>query len=262
MEQDHWQTQLLRVFLIGDSGVGKSSLVRWECYKKHDKEIPPTTLATLFDKQTEVDNLKVSMAIWDTAASMRGLGIDTNVYTNADGCVLVYDSRNAKSFESLDGWMREFLAEVEDPEDFPFVLVGNKYDASEKQAVSDEKALTWCKSKNGIPFYKTSAATGDNVEMAFQGIARAALKDDTPAVKRAKKFIRDEGERIRFLQEEGDEEYEEIGLVYEDDGTQVAVAIATVERAKKEKNDAIFEDAFPLSGPAAQASGSSSGHVA
>lgn len=56
-------------------------------------------------------------------------------YRGADCCVLVYDVNSAKSFETLDSWRDEFLiqASPHDPENFPFVVLGNKIDVEENK---------------------------------------------------------------------------------------------------------------------------------
>merc|ERR1712130_563131 len=100
-------------------------------------------------------------------------------YRGADCCVLVYDVNNPKSFETLDSWRDEFLiqASPHDPDNFPFVVLGNKIDVEEsKRVVSQKRAMTWCQSKGHIPYFETSAKEAINVEQAFQTIAKNALQ--------------------------------------------------------------------------------------
>jgi Ras-related protein Rab-7A len=95
--------------------------------------------------------------------------------------VLVNDITNQKSFDSLESWRDEFLiqASPRDPENFPFVVIGNKSDMESKRKVSKSKASSWCKSKNQIPYFETSAKDAVNVEAAFIEIARNALKQES-----------------------------------------------------------------------------------
>ena len=120
-------------------------------------------------------------------------------YRGADCCVLVYDVNSAKSFETLDSWRDEFLiqASPHDPENFPFVVLGNKIDMEEnkRQArsltvrgaaflltrpaqVTQKRAMTWCQSKGNIPYFETSAKEAINVEQAFQTVAKNALQQE------------------------------------------------------------------------------------
>ncbi len=95
--------------------------------------------------------------------------------------MLVHDITNPKSFEDLDSWRDEFLiqASPRDPDNFPFVLIGNKCDMETKRKVSKTKANGWCKSKNQIPYFETSAKDAINVEAAFVEIARKAIKQES-----------------------------------------------------------------------------------
>mmetsp|Transcript_76498 Transcript_76498/g.93948 ORF Transcript_76498/g.93948 Transcript_76498/m.93948 type:complete len:152 (-) Transcript_76498:163-618(-) len=122
------------------------------------------------------------MQIWDTAGQERFQSLGVAFYRGADSCILCYDITDSKSFDSLDLWMEEFTAQAapRNPKEFPFVVLGNKSDlAKTKRQVSDQKARTWCKGKNDIPFFETSAKDNINVEQAFQTVARNALKQES-----------------------------------------------------------------------------------
>lgn len=71
--------------------------------------------------------------LWDTAGQERFQSLGVAFYRGADCCVLVYDVNSSKSFETLDSWRDEFLiqASPHDPENFPFVVLGNKIDVEE-----------------------------------------------------------------------------------------------------------------------------------
>ena len=75
------------------------------------------------------------MQLWDTAGQERFQSLGVAFYRGADCCVLVYDVNSAKSFETLDSWRDEFLiqASPHDPENFPFVVLGNKIDMEENK---------------------------------------------------------------------------------------------------------------------------------
>ena len=73
--------------------------------------------------------------LWDTAGQERFQSLGVAFYRGADCCVLVYDVNSSKSFEALDGWRDEFLVQASphDPENFPFVVLGNKIDMEESK---------------------------------------------------------------------------------------------------------------------------------
>ena len=73
--------------------------------------------------------------LWDTAGQERFQSLGVAFYRGADCCVLVYDVNSSKSVETLDSWRDEFLiqASPHDPENFPFVVLGNKIDVEENK---------------------------------------------------------------------------------------------------------------------------------
>ena len=123
----------------------------------------------------------VSLQTWDTAGQERFQSLGVAFYRGADCCVLVFDVNVAKTFENLDSWRDEFLIQAgpRDPDNFPFVVLGNKIDLENQRVVSQKKALAWCQAKGNIPYFETSAKEAINVEQAFQTIARNALKQET-----------------------------------------------------------------------------------
>lgn len=87
-----------------------------------------------------MDDRLVTMQLWDTAGQERFQSLGVAFYRGADCCVLVYDVNSAKSFDTLDSWRDEFLiqASPHDPDNFPFVVLGNKIDVEEsKRMVSN-----------------------------------------------------------------------------------------------------------------------------
>ncbi|KAI9315483.1 vacuolar biogenesis protein [Dichotomocladium elegans] len=173
---------LLKVIILGDSGVGKTSLMNQYVNKKFSNQYKATIGADFLTKEVMVDDRLVTMQIWDTAGQERFQSLGVAFYRGADCCVLTYDVNNSKSFESLDQWRDEFLVQASprDPESFPFVLLGNKIDVEEsRRMVSQKRAMAWCQSKGNVPYFETSAKEAINVEQAFQTIAKNALSRET-----------------------------------------------------------------------------------
>ena len=76
-------------------------------------------------------NKKIVFQIWDTGGQERFQSLGSSLFRGADCCVLVFDVTNAKSFASLNNWRDVFIvhANIEKPESFPFVVLGNKVDS-------------------------------------------------------------------------------------------------------------------------------------
>lgn len=170
---------LLKVIILGNSGVGKTSLMNQFVNKKFSNQYKATIGADFLTKEVMVDDRLVTMQIWDTAGQERFQSLGVAFYRGADCCVLVYDVTAPDSFKALDSWRDEFLiqASPRDPDHFPFVVLGNKVDL-ENRSVSTKRAQQWCQSKSDVPYFETSAKEAINIELAFQTIARNALAQE------------------------------------------------------------------------------------
>lgn len=111
---------------------------------KYSQQYKATIGADFLTKEVTVDGDKVAtMQVWDTAGQERFQSLGVAFYRGADCCVLVYDVTNASSFENIKSWRDEFLvhANVNSPETFPFVILGNKIDAEESKKLYQKSPL-------------------------------------------------------------------------------------------------------------------------
>ncbi|PIN13148.1 Ras-related GTPase [Handroanthus impetiginosus] len=173
---------LLKIILLGDSGVGKTSLMNQYVYKKFRPHYKATIGADFVTNELQIDDKLVTLQIWDTAGQERFQSLGVAFYRGADCCILVYDVNVLKSFEMLQNWHEEFLKQVDptNPETFPFILIGNKVDVDggNSRAVSEKTARDWCISKGNIPYFETSAKEDYNVESAFLVAAETAISSE------------------------------------------------------------------------------------
>ncbi|XWS18994.1 hypothetical protein CRYUN_Cryun32bG0092700 [Craigia yunnanensis] len=185
---------LLKVIILGDSGVGKTSLMNQYVNRKFSNQYKATIGADFLTKEVQFEDRLFTLQIWDTAGQERFQSLGVAFYRGADCCVLVYDVNVMKSFDNLNNWREEFLIRMtnvvnfwlnvqacpSDPENFPFVVLGNKVDVDggNNRVVSEKKAKAWCASKGNIPYFETSAKEGFNVDAAFECIAKNALKNE------------------------------------------------------------------------------------
>ena len=137
----------------------------------------PTIGADFAKKEIKIDDTAVTLQIWDTAGQERFQSLGYAFYRGADCCCLVYDMTNAKSFESLAKWKQTFLdnAAPNEPQNFPFFLLGNKSDLESSRSVQKEKVDEWCKTSGDIPHLETSAKESTNVDAAFYEMAKKAM---------------------------------------------------------------------------------------
>lgn len=170
---------LIKLVVLGDSGVGKTSLMTQYVQGTFSSKYKATIGADFLAREVSVDDRVVNVQFWDTAGQERFQSLGSVFYRGADCCLLVFDVNNAASFENLLSWRDEFLqqANPKNPDDFPFVVVGNKVDESrDKRVVSDTRATKWCETHCNIPYFSTSAKENRSVEEAIQTLVRLSLK--------------------------------------------------------------------------------------
>lgn len=168
----------IKVVAIGDSGVGKTSLIQMFEQSKFTDNFKPTIGADFSNKEIVVDGRTVTLQIWDTAGQERYQSLGTAFYRGADCAFLVYDLTNTWSFENIPNWKASFLQKsmVTSPEDFPFMVIGNKLDLEdESRAIGSATAKEWCQKNGELDFIETSASKNQNVEEAFLKLATRAL---------------------------------------------------------------------------------------
>ncbi|KAK8496608.1 hypothetical protein V6N13_024759 [Hibiscus sabdariffa] len=161
---------LIKLLLIGDSGVGKSCLL----LRFSDGSFTTSFITTIgidFKIRTiELDGKGIKLQIWDTAGQERFRTITTAYYRGAMGILLVYDVTDESSFNNIRNWIRNIEQHASD--NVNKVLVGNKADMDEsKRAVPTSKGQALA-DEYGIKFFETSAKTNLNVEEVFFSIAR------------------------------------------------------------------------------------------
>jgi len=160
---------LVKLIVIGSSGVGKSSLLLRYAMDTF-KEDTRTTIGVDFKhKKLKVEGESVNCQIWDTAGQDRFSCISKEYYRGANGCLLVYDITDDASFNKIDHWYQELLTYAHTAEDPVTVIVGNKCDLKNqsKNTVKSEDAMNYAKSHN-MMFFETSAKLNFNVEEAFK----------------------------------------------------------------------------------------------
>merc|ERR1712100_304095 len=151
---------LLKVIILGDSSVGKTSLMNMYVNRKFNNQYKATIGADFLTKEVMVthngDQRLVTMQIWDTAGQERFQSLGVAFYRGADACILVFDLTSKKSFDNLDTWREEFLVQSgpSDSANFPFVVLGNKVDLRDcvwfkrRQLISTAKRRrSWLRSK-------------------------------------------------------------------------------------------------------------------
>ncbi len=165
----------LKLLLVGDSNVGKTSLL----LKYTDDSYPLEHVATVGIeyriKIFDYKNFKIKLQIWDTAGQERFHSITNNFFRNADGILFVFDLTNSKSFEGAINWIKE-AEEVGNF--FQKLLIGNKSDLIDQRVITKEESEKFANEKN-ICFFETSAKENINLKEAFNKIIELIFKNKT-----------------------------------------------------------------------------------
>merc|ERR1712137_484860 len=164
---------LIKLLLIGDSGVGKSCLL----LRFSDDSFTPSFITTIgidFKIRTiEVDGRRIKLQIWDTAGQECFRTITTAYYRGAMGILLVYDVTDEKSFGNIRNWIRNI--EQHATESVNKMLIGNKCDMVDKKVIETERGQALADEYN-IKFMETSAKNSINVDQAFINLAQDIKK--------------------------------------------------------------------------------------
>ena len=158
-----------RLILIGESTVGKSSLLRHFKDGEYFADISLTVGVDFHAKQVQINGQTIKLQLWDTAGQDRFRAIVKAYYRNAVGGLLVFDITHRESFARLNDWLEDAMKHAE-PHKPVFVLVGNKTDQEKIRAVSQEEAQKFARLHH-MEYIETSAKTGQNVDEAFQLLA-------------------------------------------------------------------------------------------
>lgn len=167
-EYDH----LFKLLIIGDSGVGKSSLLlRFADNTFSGSYI--TTIGVDFKIRTvEIGGEKVKLQIWDTAGQERFRTITSTYYRGTHGVIVVYDVQSAESFVNVKRWLHEI---EQNCDSVNRILVGNKDDSPDKKVVETTDAQKFANQIN-VSLFETSAKDNKNVEEMFTEITRQVLQ--------------------------------------------------------------------------------------
>jgi Ras-related protein Rab-18 len=162
----------LKILIIGQSGVGKSSLLLRFTDDVFDPDQPATIGVDFKVKTLDVEGNLVKLAIWDTAGQERFRTLTPSYYRGAQGAILVYDVSSRQSFERLDPWLQE-LNNYSTKSNIVKMLVGNKID--KERVVSREEGLQFAR-RHAMLFIEASAKSREGVQCAFEELVQKIIQ--------------------------------------------------------------------------------------
>ncbi|KAL7325184.1 Vacuolar protein sorting-associated protein 21 [Mucor circinelloides] len=175
----------VKLVLLGESAVGKSSLVVRFVNREYAENREPTIGAAFLTQKCTVDDRTVKYEIWDTAGQERFHSLAPMYYRNAQAAIVMYDITKSSTLDKAKGWVKELQRQANSQ--IVIALVGNKLDLVEggneqqdddeqddnstSRQVTYEEASAYA-SEAGLLFFETSARTATNVDEVFTEIAK------------------------------------------------------------------------------------------
>ena len=174
--EDKNQIPSFKITLVGESGVGKTSIISRFINKEFDPDIMASIGPSYASKELEyedLENIKIKLHVWDTAGEEKYRSVGKIFYKDSDAVILVYDSTDKRSFEELKKYWYQQLKE-HSKENIVIAIAANKCDLLELEQVEVEEAKAYAKEIGAI-FKLTSAFTGNGISDLFKLIGYKLL---------------------------------------------------------------------------------------
>lgn len=169
--KDNENNEVLKIVLIGEASVGKTSIIYQFIDKIFQEDLQSTIGGTFNSKSIKCNNNKtLNLEIWDTAGQERYRCVTKMFYKEADVAILVYDITSKSSFEELKNYWVEQVLEAS-PKNIMLVIVANKSDLIDNEQVDEEEARNYAK-KVKADFFVISAKKINSVNELFKSIAK------------------------------------------------------------------------------------------
>lgn len=167
MNASHYEE--VKLCLLGDSGVGKSSIVHRFVYDTFKPTMEATIGAAFLTKSIVLESTTYKYQIWDTAGQEKYRALAPMYFRGAAAAIVVYDMTVEQSFAAVKMWIRELKQNAEP--DIVMAIAGNKSDLEELREIQYKDAMEYAESQNAI-FIETSAKTAVNVGALFVEISK------------------------------------------------------------------------------------------
>ena len=154
----------IRIMLLGDSNVGKTSILKRYCKNQFSESYISSVGIDFETKYIKVDEKTINLQIWDTAGQERYKVISKNYYNKSDGFIIVYDITNKSSFDSIVNWVEDIKELASN--DNKNIILGNKCDLESERKINKEEGDNLAKKYN-CQFFEVSAQNGKNIDKSF-----------------------------------------------------------------------------------------------
>ena len=164
MSLEEYET--FKIIILGNLSVGKTSILLRYVNDKFKENILSTIGVDFMDKLVDLGHKKINLQIWDTSGQEQYKSLAANFLRDTDGVFLVFDLTNDKSFDHIKTWLND----IKDyNEEVKIIILGNKFDLSDKRKISNDVINNFVK-KHNFKYFETSAKEGTNIKEAFKAM--------------------------------------------------------------------------------------------
>lgn len=165
---------LLKVITAGDGGVGKTTLLHRYIEGKFLADTRLTIGVEFFLKELKIDGKKILLQVWDLGGQDHFRSLLINYATGARGALLLFDLTRPSSLLRIDQWVN--ICRQNNP-GIPIIFLGTKLDLIDVNTIQDEFSLKYIKKYDFFNYLKISSKTGENVDLAFELLAKELVKN-------------------------------------------------------------------------------------
>jgi len=184
---------MFKIITLGDSGVGKTSIIRRYANNIFDESILSTVGVGFAFKEVELKNKKkVKLKLIDTAGQEKFKSLAKSYFKNVDGVLFVYSFEIPQSFENLKEWIKLFNTSHNGKTGVPMILVGNKSDLEEEEEVqkNDKLVNDFLEEFKDFKFYRTSAKENILINDLFQELAEEIYSKEKEGGKKGHNVVK------------------------------------------------------------------------
>lgn len=185
MDMDQDVLTVLKLLMIGESNVGKSSIILRFTEDEFYENMQSTVGMDYKTKQITIDGNVIKLAIWDTAGQERFRTLTPSYYRDGQGAILVYDVTDRVTFVKLETWLNE-LNTYCNKTDIVKMVVGNKIDLPNRE-VSTEEGLQFARRHQTL-YIESSAKTADGIKCCFEELVQKIIQ--TPGLWDRQPFLK------------------------------------------------------------------------
>ena len=175
MDKQKGEDRFVKIILLGEPGVGKTSIINRYINNEYNEDSPSTYGSSFTTKVVIKDNRKYFVNVWDTSGQEKYRSV-TNLFINGSNIViLVYAINSKQSFEGLDYWYNTIKEKLEG-DNYVLAVVGSKIDLMDNEVVSEEEAKNFANSKNALFKLVSSKANPEGIEKLFNFLLDELIK--------------------------------------------------------------------------------------